>query len=66
MPTLDWNPVPKVTTPGFRRNLASSASSSRCISSVPLRNRDPEHPVPYCSSARMPASMTSGSVVSPR
>ena len=27
---------------------------------------DPEHPVPYCSSARMPASMTSGSVVSPR
>ena len=66
MPTLDWKPVPKVTMPGLRRNLPSSSSSSRCICSVPLRNREPEQPVPYCSSALIPASTTSGSVVSPR
>ena len=66
MPTLDWKPVPKVTTPGLRRNLASASSSSRCISSVPLRKREPEQPVPYCSSALMPASTTTGSVVRPR
>ena len=66
MPRLDWKPVEKVTTASLRRNLASSASSSKCISSVPLRKREPEQPVPYCSNALIPASMTSGQVVRPR
>ena len=58
--------VPKVTMPGLRRNFPNSSSNSRCIWRVPLRNREPLHPVPYCSRAWMPASTTSGAVVRPR
>ena len=46
MPRLDWNPVENVTMPGLPRNLASSASSSRCSVSVPFRKREPEQPEP--------------------
>ena len=66
MPRFEEKPVPKVMASSLPRNFASSASSSRCRSNVPFRKREPLQPVPYFSMALMPASITSGAIVSPR
>ncbi len=66
IPKFDWNPVEKMVASSLFKNSANSFSNWICRSSVPLRNLDPDTPVPYCSVALTAASITSGCDASPR
>ena len=46
VPTLAWWPVVKTIASSVPIQSASSASSCRCRSIVPLRKREPVRPVP--------------------
>ena len=59
-PWLTWNPVEYRSAASFFTNWASFSSQARWMSSVPFRNREPAHPVPYFRIAAMAASLTFG------
>ena len=45
-PRFAWKPVEKTMAAGSPTSSASSSSSIRWMSRLPLRKREPEHPVP--------------------
>ncbi len=65
-PVLVWNPVGKISAASLPTRSASRRSTSRWMGRVPLRNRDPEQPVPYLWMASMERALTCGCVVSSR
>ncbi len=65
-PSFTLNPVEKTTASSLFIKLASFLSSSRWMSRVPFKKRDPAIPVPYFLVAATAASFTFGWLVSPR